>query len=212
MNKAIGTSLAYHGIFLGVFLLISWLMSLSPAPRKIKVTIQEVPKVEAQLLQEKPVIQTSETPPPTPPKAVKKVFGLSRKTLQSEAPGAVEVKAGNTIAKEIDQETLNPEDADSLPIPADEYLVTQMPRIQSALKIPYPAEARRNNVSGPVVMDILIDEQGQVRSADLVSGPGSGLNEAALEAIRQAKFTPALIDQKPVAVRIRYTYRFTLNY
>jgi protein TonB len=212
MKHAVWKSIAGHAIITGFFLLISYLFSWSPPPAKIKVTIQEVPKIQAETLQEKPSIQLSQTPPPAPPKVVKKVFGISRKTLQSDAPGAVEIKAGNTIAKEIDQEKLNPEDEDSLPIPTEEYLVTQMPRLRSALKIPYPADARKNNISGPVVMDILVDEQGKVRLAELVSGPGSGLNEAAMEAIKLAEFSPAMIEQKPVAVRIRYVYRFTLNY
>lgn len=213
MNKALWQSLVVHFVIVGIFLIGSLVLSQNlKVTKKIKVEIREVPKVEAQKQEEAPTVQISQKPPPPPPpKPVKKVFGLSKNTLQSEAPGAVEIKAGNTVAKEIDQEKLEPGDADSLPVPTEEYLVTQMPRLKNEVRIPYPPQAKKNNIEGPVVMDILIDEKGKVRSAQLVNGPGYGLDEAAMAAIYQFEFSPAVVEQKPVAVRIRYTYRFVLN-
>ncbi|MBI3557123.1 MAG: energy transducer TonB [Deltaproteobacteria bacterium] len=137
------------------------------------------------------------------------VYGLSRKAITSN-DGEI-LKAGNTVAKAPDEEVLKPGDADSLPTPTDEYLVTRMPELASEARIPYPPEAQKKNVEGPVVMDILIDQAGAVRDAKLVSGPGAGLNEAALTAVRNFKFKPALLQDKPVAVRIRYAYRFVLQ-
>jgi protein TonB len=61
------------------------------------------------------------------------------------------------------------------------------------------------------VLELLIDEKGKVRDAKIVSGPGFGLNEAALTAISQFKFSPAEVDGKPVAVRIPFTYHFLLK-
>ncbi len=145
-------------------------------------------------------------PPKEKPRAV---YGVSRKAITSN-DGEV-LKAGNTVAKAPDTEVLKPGDADSLPTPTDEYLVTRMPELASEARIPYPPEAQKKGVEGPVVMDILIDCQGVVREASLVSGPGSGLNEAALAAVRNFKFKPALLQDKPVAVRIRYAYRFVLQ-
>jgi protein TonB len=57
----------------------------------------------------------------------------------------------------------------------------------------------------------LIDAEGRVRDAKLVSGPGHGLNEAALEAIKSFRFRPAEVDGRPVAVRIPFTYNFLLK-
>jgi protein TonB len=62
------------------------------------------------------------------------------------------------------------------------------------------------------VMDILVDGAGTVREAKLVNGPGAGLDEAALEAVKRFRFKPAEVDGKPVAVRIRYAYRFVLEH
>jgi periplasmic protein TonB len=104
-----------------------------------------------------------------------------------------------------------PEDEGSLPVPAEEFLVTQMPRLKHEVRLPYPPEAKAKNIQGLVVLNVLIDDQGKVRQAELVEGPGYGLNEAALKAIYSFEFSPAVIDKKPVAVRIRYAYRFVLN-
>jgi protein TonB len=86
-----------------------------------------------------------------------------------------------------------------------------MPELKSEFRIPYPPEAKQKGIQGAVVMDILIDAQGTVRDAKLIEGPGSGLNEAALEAVKKFKFSPAFMQDKPVAVKIRYAYRFILE-
>lgn len=151
--------------------------------------------------------------PVPPPPDTKKVFGVSRKALTTSATDTTtaEVKSGNTVAKEVDNLKLDPNDADSLPIPADEFLVTSMPVLVSEVRIPYPEEAKKAGIEGPVVMDLLIDEQGKVRQVSLIKGPGFGLNEAALAAIKAFQFRPARIKEQSVAVKIRYTYRFVLE-
>jgi protein TonB len=169
-------------------------------------TVYEFPQTTPQAPQiSKPKIQNQAKAKP------KGVFGVSRKSIQSTDPNAPTIKAGNTIAKEQDQKTLQPSDADSLPIPADEVLVTRMPELISEIKIPYPAEAKKKGIQGAVVMDILIDEKGAVRQATLVNGPDPSLSEAALEAVKKFMFSPAIMQEKPVAVRIRYAYRFILE-
>ena len=60
-------------------------------------------------------------------------------------------------------------------------------------------------------MDILIDATGHVRDAKLLQGPDESLNQAALAAVRGFVFKPAMVQDKPVAVRIRYAYRFVLE-
>ncbi len=141
------------------------------------------------------------------------VFGASRKAILSASgdPNLATVKAGNSVAKAADQETLRPEDADSIPVPVEEYLITAMPVLENEFRVPYPAEARKANVQGRVVMDLLIDGNGSVREAMLVGGPGFGLNEAALAAVKNFKFRPARVQDRPVAVKIRYAYQFVLE-
>ncbi len=180
--------------------------------KTVKFEVYENVKVVPKTLNLEPPKAEPVKPTPPPPDT-KKVFGVSRKALTSAAPDAssAEVKSGNTVAKEMDNLKLDPSDADSLPIPADEFLVTSMPVLVSEVRIPYPDEAKKAGIEGPVVMDLLIDEQGKVRQVTLIKGPGFGLNDAALAVIKNFQFRPARIKDQSVAVKIRYTYRFILE-
>jgi protein TonB len=184
-----------------------------PLKPNVAVEIKEVIRPKKSIPEKPIVVNTTVQKSTTTHSKIqpRPVFGINKKTLVSNEVGAVSIKAGNTIAKEIDQEILRPEDAQALPIPTDEYLITKMPSLKSEIRIPYPVEARAKGVEGLVLLEILIDENGKVRSATLVQGPGFGLNEAALNAIHSFEFSPAMVDQKPVSVRIRYGYRFVLN-
>lgn len=179
-----------------------------PVPRPVTIKIKEAPTVTTATL---PLdVRQQEPPVKTPSVQPRKVFGLRNNTLTSDSASAVGIKAGNTLATVVDREELKPGE-EALPMPTDDFLVTQMPRLLNEMLIPYPAEARAQGVEGVVIMDLLIDTQGNVREALLLSGPGFGLNESALDAIKKFKFSPALVDQQPVAVRMRYGYRFVLD-
>lgn len=89
--------------------------------------------------------------------------------------------------------------------------VTTRAKLLSDHKVTYPEEAKENSVEGPVVMDLVIDSNGKVVDAKLIKGPGHGLNEAALAATSKFVFSPAMMGDKAVSVRIRYTYRFVLD-
>ena len=167
--------------------------------------------VDARLAPQAPLLQVSPQKPREAPPPAKAVFGQSRRAQVVDAPDALEFKAGNTVAKALDTETLKADDPDAIPIPVEEYLVSRMPRLAQEVRIPYPEDARRRGVQGAVVFDLLIDAAGVVREVKLLDGPGFGLNDAALGAIRSFKFQPAEVDGKPVAVRIRYAYRFVLE-
>jgi protein TonB len=163
----------------------------------------------------KPALNLNNEIKTKPSKPVNEVFGLSRKALTGNAEGAVEVKAGNTILKENDNKVLSKDDPDSvpadIPVPTEEYLVSEMPKVLSEFRSPYPKEAKEKNIEGAVVLDLIIDQNGKVRWAKLISGPGYGLNEVALESIYKFKFKPARIDTQNVAVKIRYAIRFVLE-
>lgn len=201
-----GVSLAIHAAF-GILILLLFI----PWARKeiIDFDVYEQPKLAAQA-----VVQLSK--PVSPKSAIpekRAVFGASRKAILDSTgdPNAAAVKQGNTVAKTSDSEKLRDDDADSIPIPVEEYLVTAMPILESEFRIPYPPEATKARVQGRVVMDLLIDAEGKVREVSLVEGPGYGLNEAALRAIRNFKFRPAKIQDRVVAVKIRYAYNFVLE-
>ena len=103
---------------------------------------------------------------------------------------------------------------------ADEknYLVAAqvMPEIVGGMKslqekIIYPESAKKAGVQGRVYVQAFIDEQGTVKSARVIKGIGSGCDEAALGAVKDLKFTPALNDGKPVKVQVTIPILYKLQ-
>ena len=79
-------------------------------------------------------------------------------------------------------------------------------------KIIYPEEAKQQNIEGKVIVEIFVNAQGEVTGASVVEGiEKGGLNAAALKAVRKISFSPALQDEKPIAVRIQLPIQFKLN-
>jgi protein TonB len=71
----------------------------------------------------------------------------------------------------------------------------------------YPAIARAAHVSGTVLVQVLIDEQGNVVAAHAVEGHPL-LQAVCVAAARQAKFSPTLLDGEPVKVTGVIAYNF----
>src|SRR5258708_2356902 len=74
----------------------------------------------------------------------------------------------------------------------------------------YPQMAKQINVEGPVAVQIVVDEQGRVISAQPVSGHPILLH-AAKEAALQARFTPTVLNGQPVKIQGVITYNFVLH-
>ncbi|BCS33030.1 hypothetical protein TBR22_A22550 [Luteitalea sp. TBR-22] len=74
----------------------------------------------------------------------------------------------------------------------------------------YPPDALAARITGTVVIDAVISPEGDVTSARVVKGVPM-LDEAALAAVRQWKYTPTLIDGVAVPVIVTVTSRFSLQ-
>ena len=74
----------------------------------------------------------------------------------------------------------------------------------------YSEEARKAKYSGVVVLGIEVDASGRVRNLQVVKGIGLGLDERALEAVKQWRFKPGSKNGKPVNVRARIEVNFRL--
>ncbi|HEV7858175.1 MAG TPA: TonB family protein [Pyrinomonadaceae bacterium] len=71
----------------------------------------------------------------------------------------------------------------------------------------YPATARAVHASGTVVVQVLVDESGNVMTAQATSGHPL-LRQAAVAAAKQARFTPTKLSGRPVKVSGVLTYNF----
>ena len=88
--------------------------------------------------------------------------------------------------------------------------VTTKARLLSKPAPQYTDEARRAGVRGTVVLRGILGADGKVRDLLILRGLPSGLSWQAVAAARQVKFTPAMIDGKPVSMFIQMEYCFDL--
>lgn len=84
------------------------------------------------------------------------------------------------------------------------------PQAISAPDPGYTEEARTAKKQGKCVLWLIVDSAGRPRDIKVVRGLGLGLDEKALEAVRQWRFQPALKDGKPVDVQISVEVEFRL--
>jgi protein TonB len=86
------------------------------------------------------------------------------------------------------------------------------PRAKTAIRPIYPEIAQEAGIEGVVVVQAFIDERGRVKETLILKGvPNTGLDEAAMEAIRRTKFHPAEQRERPVGVWISIPVNFRLK-
>jgi protein TonB len=74
----------------------------------------------------------------------------------------------------------------------------------------YPPTAQAARVQGLVVLDAVIDSAGRVTDVRVTHSIRL-LDEAAVDAVRQWRFTPTLLNGEPVSILLTVTVRFTLG-
>jgi len=74
----------------------------------------------------------------------------------------------------------------------------------------YPELAKRARVQGMVLLKVTVDEQGNVADIELVRGHPL-LTQAAIDAVRQWKYSPTILNNEPVPVIATVTVNFVLR-
>jgi protein TonB len=88
--------------------------------------------------------------------------------------------------------------------------VSSKARILSRPEPQYTEEARRNQVTGTVVLRAVFAANGAVTNIKAIKGLPDGLTEKAIAAARQIKFVPAQKDGRAVSQYIQIEYNFNL--
>jgi TonB family protein len=88
------------------------------------------------------------------------------------------------------------------------YGVAQGLLIQATPPV-YPPEAKAAGVSGMVELKIIISKTGSVDEVHVVSGPAM-LQQAAIDAVKQWRYNPYLVNKQPVEVETTVNVAFTL--
>jgi TonB family protein len=84
------------------------------------------------------------------------------------------------------------------------------PRLLSKVEPKYTEEARAARHQGTTVLSVVIGPDGFVRESKIVRSLGMGLDEKAIEAVRQWRFTPGQKNGRDVAVRASIEVNFRL--
>jgi TonB family protein len=84
------------------------------------------------------------------------------------------------------------------------------PRVLDDPSPDYSEEARKAKYQGTVVLWLIVDASGKPRDVKVARSLGMGLDQKAIEAVRQWKFQPAMKDGTPVAVQINVEVNFHL--
>ncbi|MGP0019353.1 MAG: energy transducer TonB [Candidatus Sulfotelmatobacter sp.] len=73
----------------------------------------------------------------------------------------------------------------------------------------YPQEAKDSHLQGTVILQVIVDKEGNVANVRLISGHPM-LAPPAIEAVEQWKYRPYLLNGTPVEVDTQVTVNFTL--
>jgi bla regulator protein BlaR1 len=74
----------------------------------------------------------------------------------------------------------------------------------------YSEEAKRAKYQGVCVVSLIVDAQGNPQRVQVVRHLGKGLDQKAVEAVKQYRFKPAMLHGEPVAVQVNIEVNFRL--
>jgi len=193
-----------------------WVISLSIMIILFRINLYSAPPTpppieEQEIIQMEEIIQTKqiETPPPPP-----------------RPPVPVEVPNDEILEDDIVELDLEFDLGDEISLPPppppkeDEeqffIVVEQMPQLIGGIgklqrQVQYPEMARRAGIEGRVTIQFIVNERGQVENPRVIRGIGGGCDEAALDVVSQAKFTPGLQRGRPVKVQYSLPIVFRLQ-
>jgi periplasmic protein TonB len=190
-----------------------------PRPRPIIVHRTPTPPPPPRQMEQPP--PPNEQPPPQPPTNAPPVFGVTMSTVGPGESGMA-VPVGNTLMAK----PTGPRAADQAPHPygggapgegfqpvPDAYIATQPRAIYKVEGSDvYPADALALGLEGTVSLSVGINEKGAVVEVRVLKRAGHKFDEAATQALRKFRFSPALTsDGRAVPTRITYSYKFSLS-
>ncbi|HTC92929.1 MAG TPA: TonB family protein [Terriglobales bacterium] len=129
-------------------------------------------------------------------------------TPRVESKPAPAVTAMNTAAPSISSPALSTPNAPTrIHISAtslDDYIAHKVPPV-------YPPIAKMARVEGVVVLDVVLNKNGELAEVKVVSGPAM-LARGALDAVRQWHFKPYIVDGSPIEIESQVTMSFRLTH
>jgi periplasmic protein TonB len=85
------------------------------------------------------------------------------------------------------------------------------PQLLREVKPDYTEEARRQSIEGDVKLEIVVRHDGSVGDVHVLHSLGAGLEQKAVDAVRQWRFSPAHREGQPVDVLVQVSVEFSLR-
>lgn len=133
------------------------------------------------------------------------ILSISIQTLELLKPGDIELLKSASPPAGLHLAPHTVDMADS-PVPQP-----KASKIVHLVQPHYPADAKRRGIEGAVVMDLIIDEAGNVREPFVIKSAGPLLDRASLGAVRQWKYSPTVLNGVPVSVHTMVSVVYSLN-
>ncbi len=215
-SLALGIAVALHFLVIGSYYLVGYLSredepiatvrimkysELGPPP---SITNTEAaPQVAVSVPVAKPTVGI---PVPVPDAEVNPEQTIATQQELSAVQSPTITTGAGTGQVEVKQD-IKIEDED----PPDFVPVEKLPVPVKQVQPEYPEIARRAGVEGTVWVKILVDKEGKSKKAVIMKTDAEIFNEPAIKAALQWVFTPAMMNNGPVAVWAAVPFRFKLN-
>lgn len=176
---------------LGTFLILPKEFVVTPytLKKEISMIVEELP----------PELEKLAEPPP-----------VARPQLPVAAAFPEEVEATTIAPTEFAEITKKPDLTEVPVVPF--WKVEVKPKPEYIPQPPYPEAARLAEIEGTVVVEALVDVDGKIIEARVLKSSGNpALDEAAVKAARDARFSPARQRDMFVRVWVSIPFRFTLT-
>ncbi|MEZ8205680.1 energy transducer TonB [Vibrio splendidus] len=180
-----------------------------PTPKKKAITNKPQPKkVEKKVVEKKPIQKK--------PKTEKKVVKKKRPELKPEPKSKPTPQPEKLADKKVDRnlaESANQPQQVNQGVSNQEPVLVTKPSFSSRPTPPnYPRQARRRGVEGVATYEVWLDAEGKQIKQALVNSSGAlMLDNAALDAIKQWKFSPHTVNGRAIAHRVQIPVRFRLD-
>lgn len=159
-----------------------------------------------------PVLPKAAVKPKPQPQATKNPVPVEQAKQAPAAKPAPEKVETNTQNEPNPQQTAAKPTTASKGISSQPILVDKPAFVSAPVQPRYPRVAQKRGIEGTVMYEIWLDEQGNQIQQYLITSSGTEvLDKSALEAIKQWKFSPRILDGVPVAHRVHIPVRFKLE-
>ena len=174
--------------------------------------------VGQEVIQMEEIVQTQhiQKPPPPPPRPPVPVEVPNDEiiegddldldaTIDIDEP-LVELPPPALLVEEVQEEDPDPEPEIFVAVEEQPEIIGGMERLYELLE--YPKAALRTGKGGMVIVQIIIGPDGSPRDPEVIRSAGHLLDEAAVKALMQLRFTPGRQRGKPVHVKKAFPVRF----